>query len=424
MTTRPDASKRINPEHETGTQFKDETVHPQSTRAFIDRLSPEDRHALLSKTRREWHEAGSVICRQGDPGDALYIIASGRVTVLKEVSAGRPTRLGYRGAGELVGEMSLVGRQARSASLIAEEDTELLRVEATDFPALMNQHPGISWAILNVLSERLQVADVERTTVYHEEQTLARRLDRLTGEAARLAELARVRQETIELIAHDLRTPLAVIDGCWQMLETSLSPEALGSTAEIRKLGERATSRLMSLLDELLSAAHREVPDASRLAREPVDMAGILRTAVSNALFTARQADIGISLQIPEKLICPQGDSAQLERVVDNLLENAVAYTPTGGEITVQAQEREGTIEVSVSDTGPGVPPEYRNLVFDRFTRVPGIKGRKKGFGLGLYFCRQVVQAHGGRIWVEPGPGNRGSRFAFTLPVDTETDRD
>jgi signal transduction histidine kinase len=88
----------------------------------------------------------------------------------------------------------------------------------------------------------------------------------------------------------------------------------------------------------------------------------------------------------------------------------------------VAAAERGGQVEVSVTDNGPGVPPQHREHVFERFGRVPGLEGRRQGFGLGLYFCRQVVQGHGGRIWVEPGPGDVGSRFVLTLPLEVRSD--
>lgn len=395
----------------------DATDALEPAQSFMERLSEPDRRTLISKAGKEWHAAGSVICHEGDPGDALYIVTEGRIAVLKEISEGRSTLLGYRGPGEIVGEMSLVGQQPRSASVIAAEGTHLLRIEAADFPTLMDEHPGISWAILNVLSDRLQAADVARTTIIHEEQDLARRVERLSGEAARLAELARVRQETIELIVHDLRTPLAVIDGCLQMLPGLLSQASLDSGSDVLGLAGRATQRLMSLLEELLGAARQRVPDSVALAREPVDLVCVLQAAEDNALITARQSDISLRLQIPPELVEPPGDTAQLERVMGNLLDNAIAYTPAGGSIVVTAQERERQVEISVTDTGPGVPAEYRELIFERFTRVPGIEGRKQGFGLGLYFCRQVVQAHRGRIWVEPGPEGVGSRFVLTLPI-------
>jgi signal transduction histidine kinase len=382
-------------------------------------LSENDQEALMSSAREESYAAGSVICREGDPGDALFIVRQGRVAVLKEVGNGDHTLLGYRGTGEILGEVSLVGQQPRTASLIAADDTELICVAAEDFPGLMDQHPGIGQAILKVLSDRLQAADLARTSIFHEERAFEQRLERASGEAARLAELARVRQETIEIIAHDLRTPLTVIDGCLQMLRSNLSEEGQPQAIDMLDLAERSSSKLMALLEELLSAARREVPTVM-LIREPVDVAGLLSVAVESARVSAKDAKIKIGLEVAPGLPSPVGDRAQLDRVTSNLLDNALSYTPTGGRILVGASANHNEIRVSITDTGPGVPREHRELIFERFSRVPGSKGRKLGFGLGLHFCRQVIEAHRGQIWVEAGPEDVGSRFIYTLPLERD----
>jgi signal transduction histidine kinase len=395
-------------------QAEDHFLPPEEDKPFVERLAPSDRAALTAKGRTEFFAAGSVICREGDPGNELYILQEGRVAVLKEVSSGRPVLLSIRGRGEILGEMSLVGEQPRSASLIAVEKTQLLRITADRFRVLMNEYPGISWNVLLVLNDRLHEADIARTVILKEEQDLAQRLERLTSEAERLAELARVRQETIELVAHDLRTPLTVIDGCIQMLELSLSEEALASAGKILSLAQRSASRLMTLLEELLAAARQEVTYAS-LARQPVNLSQMLADCLESVRAKAKEVELDLVLALPPTLPCPSGDPTQLRRVLDNLIENAISYTPEGGQITLGASATEEQVAVSITDTGPGVPLEYREVIFERFTRVPGVQGRKQGFGLGLYFCRQVIEAHGGQIWVEPGPKEVGSRFVFTL---------
>jgi signal transduction histidine kinase len=145
----------------------------------------------------------------------------------------------------------------------------------------------------------------------------------------------------------------------------------------------------------------------------------LVQSMVESVRVTAPQCEVHLDCALPANLPQTQGDPIQLERVLGNLLDNAISYTPCEGRIEVAAVGRDGMVEVSVTDTGPGVPPEHREDIFERFTRVPGVEGRKKGYGLGLYSCRQIVEAHGGRIWVEPGPQGVGSRFVFTLPVDT-----
>jgi signal transduction histidine kinase len=387
--------------------------------SFMQRLSQDDRRVLEASAHQEHFPMTTIICQEGSPGDSLYVVQSGRVAVLKDVSEGRSILLGYRGPGEVLGEMSLLGQQPRSASLIAVEETDLLTISAADFPALIENNPGISWAILNVLNDRLQAADTERTAVIQTGRNLERRVERLATEAERQAELARARQETLELIAHDLRTPLTVIEGCLQILRTTLPDAALAASGDVLDLAIYSTKRLTSLLQTLLEAAHHDDPGMS-LSHEPVNLKEILESAVRSLQTSAASSSIQLSLQIPPELPKPLGDPEKLERVVLNLLENALDYTPDGGSIEVAVAARAGDVEISVTDTGPGIPPEYRETIFERFGRVPGVAGRKKGFGLGLYYCLLVIQAHSGRIWMEPGPGQVGSRFAFVLPLEVQ----
>jgi signal transduction histidine kinase len=189
------------------------------------------------------------------------------------------------------------------------------------------------------------------------------------------------------------------------------------SAEELLVLAERSAKRLTSLLEQLLGAARRETPDAT-MARQPVDLCLLLLQAVENAHALSKESGLELGRAVPPDLPQPLGDTGQLERVMANLLDNAMSYAPSGGSIVVSATAEGSEVRVSVTDTGPGVPAEHRELIFERFTRVPGVQGKWQGFGLGLYFCRQVVEAHGGRIWVEPGPDDVGSRFVFALPVE------
>jgi signal transduction histidine kinase len=132
--------------------------------------------------------------------------------------------------------------------------------------------------------------------------------------------------------------------------------------------------------------------------------------------------EFGILLrnEVPAGLPLVSADQGKLLRVLTNLIDNAVKFTPGGGQIGVTAWlADQGTVQVQVSDTGPGIPEEFRAKVFDRFIRVPGQSGRRKGSGLGLMYCRLAIESHGGRIWFEPRPDG-GSVFNFTLPLQIE----
>jgi signal transduction histidine kinase len=122
-----------------------------------------------------------------------------------------------------------------------------------------------------------------------------------------------------------------------------------------------------------------------------------------------------ISMLVPKDLPGVWVDEDMLRRVLTNLLENAVKYTPTGSKIYLGARQDGEMVLMWVQDTGPGIPPDERERIFDKFTRLHG-SGGPKGLGLGLAFCRLAVEAHGGQIWVEDGP-EIGACFKFTLPT-------
>ncbi len=126
---------------------------------------------------------------------------------------------------------------------------------------------------------------------------------------------------------------------------------------------------------------------------------------------------VTLRLELPATLPSMLYDESKIERVLANLMDNAFKYTPKNGEICIAATPGATDVQVSVTDAGPGIPEAERQRIFERFTQVQGdAVARRRGFGLGLTFCKLAVEAHGGAIWVEPGPGGVGARFIFTLP--------
>ena len=154
---------------------------------------------------------------------------------------------------------------------------------------------------------------------------------------------------------------------------------------------------------------------------QSISLLPLITNTINRLGVLAEQYGITLEQDVPADLPSVQGDGKELERVLSNLLDNALKYTPEGGLITVAVRPVDGQVEVRVTDTGPGIPPEHRERIFDRWTRVPGSEGRRRGLGLGLAFCRSVVEAHGGRIWVvsERYDEERcpGSAFHVVLPL-------
>ncbi len=264
----------------------------------------------------------------------------------------------------------------------------------------------------------------ESVPVLSEEGTLVGRVFiwRDVTEAHMLEE---TRTELTNTIVHDLRSPLTAIKGGLSVLqELTDEPADLAMAREIVQVAQNSTDSLLVLVESLLDVARMETEDL------PLDLTTDgLQTPAAQAMklleVLAREANIALSADLPDDLPPVLIDVDKMRRVLVNLLDNALRYTPAGGSVSIKAapHPEAGLLTVSVEDTGPGIPPEVRESIFDKWQT--GLTGQhqkrgRKGLGLGLTFCRLAVEAHGGTIWVEEGAAG-GAVFRFTLPISTET---
>ncbi len=230
--------------------------------------------------------------------------------------------------------------------------------------------------------------------------------------------IAEAREMITETLVHDLRSPLSAVLGALDVMSESAGEQQSDVFPQALQLARRSSRRVMGMVESLL--------DISRMQAGGMDLnwtAVNLPALVVNILvdFTPQSQDFGVQLvnELPPDLPSVWADQGKLSRILTNLVDNAFKFTPAGGHITVGAElQAQGTMAIWVSDTGPGIPIEYREKIFERFTQVPGQRGRRRGSGLGLTFCRLAVEAHGGKIWVESNPDG-GSLFIFTLPLAT-----
>lgn len=238
--------------------------------------------------------------------------------------------------------------------------------------------------------------------------------------------------------AHDLKTPLAILNGYIELLQS----EKLGSLNERQREViydmQASGQRLQHFIKDFLAYSLLETGDV-RLQYEIADVNGCLSEVCH--LWSRRFQDNGLALYFlaNDKLPRFTFDSAKVQRVVSNLLENASKFTPAGGTVWLHAEphmwerrsmtkpgvERErrrqalaipNSVKVSVSDTGPGIPPEYHLEIFDDFFRLPAADRPAEGMGLGLAITRRLIGAMGGKVWVESEPGS-GCKFSFLLPL-------
>ncbi len=231
--------------------------------------------------------------------------------------------------------------------------------------------------------------------------------------ADRVEAAQRSQRDLVANVSHELKTPLTSIQGFSQALldGTAQTPEAVERAARI--VHEEA-ARMRRLVDELLVLARFDAGQMV-LARDTVNLGQLLRSCVEGMAPQAQGAGVSVTLDVAENLFV-SGDGDRLAQVMDNLLDNAVTHTPEGGHVTVTGRRAAAEIEVTVSDTGAGIPPAALPRIFERFYQVDKSRGQGHGAGLGLAISKEIVEAHGGSIAAESVVG-LGTRFTVRLPL-------
>jgi signal transduction histidine kinase len=280
----------------------------------------------------------------------------------------------------------------------------------------MQEAPTLVAKVVGTMGERLAYADVVRITMSQSYHRAADRVQALRSEKTRLEELLRLREEMSDMIVHDLRNPLGVIKTGLDLLARVRVFESDSEySAHVIQTIEKSTKRMQRLVDTLLDIARLE-KGAMALSMGPMDLGALVEDILADLLPLAEAGDVTLNSRLAEDLPLSLADRDVVERVLVNLVDNALQFTPPVGQVWVEVGAEGGDVRVDVVDTGVGVPPEERTRVFEKFTRGRAKRGSQGGAGLGLTFCQMAVEAHGGRIWIEDGPDGVGSRFIFTLP--------
>lgn len=240
------------------------------------------------------------------------------------------------------------------------------------------------------------------------------RLAKEAEQASALREADRLKSHFISTITHELQTPLGFIKG---YATTLLRPNADfddRSRTEFLHIIDDESDTLSALIDDLLDVSRIEA-GALSVTKQPLQAEGLVRRAVERV--KARSTGHDFELRLPAGLPSVEADPRRLEQVLRNLLDNAVKYSPEGGLISVSAAAADGMVAIEIEDEGIGIPPEDQARVFERFYRTPGAEAvSRRGVGLGLSICRGIVEAHGGRIWLESRVGE-GTKVSFSLPL-------
>jgi len=262
--------------------------------------------------------------------------------------------------------------------------------------------PSPRWLLVSATPVRTRSEVLSGVTVAMRDVTRSRRIEGFKGDLVAAA-------------AHEIRTPLTSLHMAVHLcLERAAGP-LTDRQQDLLATARQDCERLQSVVEELLEMARLE-SGAARLARSGIHVGEFLRDALSRHDAQARQRGKSLEIVPGDSLLTIDADYARLQRVLDNLIENALVHAGDAGRVALGFERDDGSVRIYVDDTGPGVPAEMRERVFAKFFRVPGTT--EQGSGLGLSIVEDIVRAHGGRVGVESSPLG-GARFWFSIPVES-----
>lgn len=255
----------------------------------------------------------------------------------------------------------------------------------------------------------------ERKQGEEERAQLAMREQAARAEVIASREAARLKSDFVNAVSHDLRTPITVIRGYAELLEEGMAgPLTDQQKSHLRQIG-RSSRRLEYMVNDLLDIARSEA-GTFKLDLEQVDVRAMVLEVIESLRPQALEANLALDAAIPEEVPQLDLDPERIERVLANLISNAIKFTPARGRIQVQVRVDGERLRCEVADTGRGIAPEDLPKLFSPFSQLDAGKQQKGGTGLGLSICKTIVEAHGGEIGVRSVVG-AGSAFWFTLPI-------
>ncbi len=264
--------------------------------------------------------------------------------------------------------------------------------------------------ILSALAAYAAIA-LENAQLY---QQVRHQADELAAALARSQELESLKSQFIQNVSHELRSPLALIRGHAELLINGELGELNPEQARSLEIIARRAQMLGELVQDITLILEAE---ARPLEVMPVPLDELARAAVDDFQVAAERSQLALNLQIAPDIPPVGGESLYLRRVLDNLIGNAIKFTPAGGTITVQVWQNGQMVHLQVADTGVGIPPDQKERIFERFYQVDGsTKRRHGGMGLGLALVKEIVEIHGGKVEVESKLGE-GSAFTISLPI-------
>jgi signal transduction histidine kinase len=369
-------------------------------------ITPDEVQQLITHSQVHNYQAGTVLCHENKIEATFYMILEGEVAVSKNINQSEERLLKTLGPGDFFGEMGLIHNAPRAATVTAKSKLVALELEKEAFDEVLKQSASVSMAMVREISSRLRENDEMAI------EDLRLRARELAQAYQKLAEQDVARREFLTNVAHELRNPLMAASGYLQILQSGmLNKDQLNSTVDTIS---RNVQQITTLVNDIffLQELDLVLPEF-----QPVELGEIASTVLEE--YKSRAAKGGVHLSLTEDRNLPRisGDAKSLERALMALVDNAIKFSPKGGDVEIRLKRGDGQVYVIVEDHGIGISPNTRPRIFDRFYHLE--KHEEElfgGIGLGLAITRQVIKQHQGSLEVDSELG-RGSTFTMRLPV-------
>ena len=367
-------------------------------------IKPDEIEDLIANSRVGSYVPGTILCRENAVEDRFYMILEGEAEVTKSINNSEVRLLKTLTPGDFFGEMALIHNAPRAATVTVKTALTTLELDKASFNRALQNSSSIAMAMVSEISNRLRQNDQMAV------DDLRMRASELAEAYQRLAEQELARREFLTNVAHELRTPLMVASGYLQMLQKGImSGDQL--TAGVETVN-RNVQQITALVNDILFLQEMELvlPDF-----QAVDMNEIARLVVDRYSEKAKERDVNLKLKQSLSLPRVSGDSKSLERALTAIVDNAIKFSPKGGNVEIRSSADADRVFVAVEDHGIGILKENIPRIFDRFYHLERTEEHLfGGIGLGLAITRQVIEQHHGSLDVESEPG-KGSTFTLTL---------
>jgi signal transduction histidine kinase len=367
--------------------------------------------------RGEIHEypAGAVLCHEDAYESTFYIILRGKVLVTKLIAHDQVRNLKILVAGDFFGEMAIIHKAPRAATVTTIEPTRVFEIYKEAFDQLLGNSASVARAMVQEVSRRLRENDAMAI------EDLRLKAGELAVAYQRLAEEEYSRISFLSTIAHELRTPLTAANGFLQMVDKGLmNDQALDPIVQQAALrsASRNLQQIISLVNDILFVQEMDLI----LPRfEPTDLKEVLLLVTESLKSRATEAQITLDLDLPSDLPKVMGDAKSLERACAAVLDNAIKFSRPGNIVWVCVRQQPERVCVEIRDQGVGIAEDILPHIYDRFFHVDQIEDRLyRGVGLGLSIARQVIEQHQGSLQVS-SVLSQGTTATICLPIHDQS---